>query len=96
MLSKNTRFWLFVSIVPALLLIPFVAMQFTEEIQWKSGDFIVAGGLLLVTALMMEWILRKEKNRRKRFLLIAIILLILLVTWLELAVGIFGSPLTGN
>ena len=34
-------------IVSLILLVPFIAMQFTDEINWKPFDFVVAGLLLL-------------------------------------------------
>lgn len=35
-----------------LLLIPFTAMQFTDEVQWTVSDFGVAGTLLFGTGLL--------------------------------------------
>ena len=83
-------------IVAIILLIPFIAMQFTDEVSWTLFDFIVMGVLLLGTGLLFELVLRKMTNIKYRtFLLIAIILTFLLV-WAELAVGIFGTPFAGS
>lgn len=35
-----------------LLLVPLVAMQFTDEVDWGGGDFVVAGGLLFGVAMI--------------------------------------------
>lgn len=84
------------SIVALLLLIPFVAMQFTNEVNWSAMDFIVAGVLLFGTGLSIEFVLRKVKTRKNRIIICGIILLVLLLLWMELAVGLFGSPIAGN
>lgn len=84
------------SIMAALLLIPLIAMQFTNDVHWKPLDFVVAGILLLGTVIILEFILRKIKSRKMRIGLSVTLLLLLLLIWAELAVGIFGSPLAGN
>lgn len=84
------------SIVALLLLIPFVAMQFTNEVNWSAMDFVVAGVLLLGTGLSIEFVIRKVKTRKNRIIICGIILLVLLLLWIELAVGLFGSPIAGN
>jgi asparagine N-glycosylation enzyme membrane subunit Stt3 len=84
------------TIVLLLLLIPFVAMQFTNEVNWSFFDFIVAGILLLVTSLTIDFVLQKIKSRKNQIIIVAIIIILLLLLWAELAVGIFGSPIAGN
>jgi hypothetical protein len=37
-----------------ILLVPFVAMQFTDHVSWGPVDFVVAGGLLVGTGLLFE------------------------------------------
>ena len=76
-----------------LLLIPFIAMQFSAEVNWSLFDFIVAGILLLGTGLLLELVLRKVKNSRQRIMLCIAILAGLFLVWAELAVGIFGTVL---
>ena len=72
----------------SLLLIPLIAMQFTDEVKWTAIDFITMGALLLITGTGIELIRRKNKNVRKRMLYIAICVIIFLLIWVELAVGI--------
>ena len=79
-----------------LLMIPLVAMQFTNEVNWAIGDFIVAGGLLIGAGLLGEWILRKIRYKKYRIAALFAIVLMLLLIWAELAVGIFGSPIAGS
>jgi uncharacterized membrane protein len=96
MLTQNKRLAGIVLTVAILLLIPFIAMQFTNEVNWSVSDFMVAGVLLLGTGLLCELVIRKVKNTRYRLIICAVILLALLLIWIELAVGIFGTPFAGS
>lgn len=96
MISKPKPILLLLSIVLILLLIPFVAMQFTNDVNWSLMDFMIAGILLFGTSLVIELVLRKVKSTKHRLLISGIILLLLFLLWAELAVGIFGSPIAGN
>lgn len=96
MITQNKRLTGIVLTVVFLLLIPFVAMQFTDEVDWKLGDFVIMGILLLGTGMLCELTIRKVKNLDYRIGLIALILVALFLIWAELAVGIFGSPFAGS
>lgn len=93
---KNKRLIGIILTIALLLLIPLIAMQFTDEVNWTASDFIVMAGLQLGTGLMCEFVLQNVKKLRLRFLFIASILLVLLLIWAELAVGIFGTPFAGS
>ena len=71
-------------------------MQFTEEVNWSIGDFIVAGVLLLGTGLLFELIIRKVKEPKYRIAIYISILVLLFLVWAELAVGIFGTSFGGQ
>lgn len=79
-----------------LLLIPLIGMQFTNEIDWTLFDFAIAGALLMGFGLILELVIRKVKNSRRRIVICLTLLIILLFIWAELAVGIFGTPFSGN
>ncbi len=96
LLLKNSRLVVLLGVVLILLLIPLVAMQFSNEVNWSNFDFAVMAGLLLGTAMVCELILRKVKTFKNRLLVCGIALIAFLVLWAELAVGIFGSPLAGS
>lgn len=85
-----------VLIVIAILAIPFFAMLFTDEVKWRLFDFIIAFILLTSAGLVCKLIFKKVPSKTTRFILIGLLFLILLLIWLELAVGIFGSPIAGN
>lgn len=94
--NSNLRLWAIIISVPILLLIPFIAMQFSSEVVWSLSDFIIAGILLLATGLMFELVLRKFKTTKSRLMLCGIIFLGLVLVWAELAVGVFGTPFAGS
>tara|TARA_R110000737_G_scaffold335912_1_gene355013 strand:- start:2693 stop:2977 length:285 start_codon:yes stop_codon:yes gene_type:complete len=79
-----------------ILLIPFIAMQFTNEVQWTIADFIIAGGLLFFAGLAIETVARRIKNKTYKLVLLVAIFSVLILIWIELAVGIFGTPFSGN
>lgn len=74
-----------VSIV--LLLLPVLTMQFTSEMQWALGDFLLFGLLLISAGSLFVWLNRRFPARR--LWLAGIVLLLLVYCWAELAVGIF-------
>lgn len=96
MITQNKRLTGILITVGVLLSIPFIAMQFTTEVDWSPADFIVMGILLLGTGLICELILRKVKSTEYRIAIVAFILVIFFLTWAELAVGIFGTPFAGS
>ena len=83
-------------IAGTLLLIPAIAMQFTSEVNWSAFDFLVAGILLFGTALGVDLISKLVKPKGKAWILIAVLLLLIAILWVELAVGLFGSPIAGS
>ena len=93
---KNKRLIGIVVAVALLLLIPFLAMKFTGEVNWTPIDFITAGVLLLGTGLAIELVLRNVKKLRYRLAICAAILLGLFIVWAELAVGLIGTPFAGS
>jgi hypothetical protein len=93
---KNKRLILILVVPVILLLIPLIAMQFTDEVNWSLIDFIVAGLLLFGTGLILELVLRKVGNMKYRIAILITLLLGLMLVWAELAVGIFGTPFGGN
>ena len=83
-------------IVGLLLLIPLIAMQLTDEVNWSFFDFIIMGVILSITGLAIGIIIKKIKYYKYRNIFIAIIIIIFLLIWAELGVGLFGTPFAGN
>lgn len=94
--TQNIRFILIMAAAAGLLLVPYVAMRFTGEVNWSGFDFIVAGVLLFGTGIFIEIALRMLTSFWSRVAALAVILLGLFLVWAELAVGIFGTPLAGS
>lgn len=91
--GRRATVFLFTGLV---LAIPLIAMQWSQEVRWTLMDFLVAGGLLLGAGLFCEWILRAPLKKPYRILLLLGAVGALLLIWMELAVGIFGTPLAGS
>jgi peptidoglycan/LPS O-acetylase OafA/YrhL len=95
MLTYKKKIFLLLFVI-LVLLIPFISMQYTKEVNWSFFDFVVAGGLLFGTGLTIDYVFRNVKNKRKRNIICFIVLFLLFLLWLELAVGIFNSSIAGN
>ena len=96
MTMQNKRLFIILLISLSLLLIPLIVMSFTDAINWTIADFIIVGSLLVGTGLVSEIVMRKVKNINYKAGLIVVILIIVFLMWIELAVGLFGTPFGGN
>ena len=83
-------------IVGLLLLIPIVAMQLTDEVNWSFFDFIIMGVMLSITGLAIGIIIKKIKYYKYRNIFFTIIVFVFLLIWAELGVGLFGTPFAGD
>lgn len=89
MTRKNILTILLITV--CLLLIPLVAMQFTEQVNWTLFDFAIAGALLFGTGVSMLYIFSDTNTSKKYKIFMGLILtIVLLLVWAELAVGIFN------
>jgi len=79
------------SLVAILLLLPAIAMQFTDEVDWTISDFIFAGILLIGSGTVCELILRRSKNNAYRMAAVLALAAAFLLTWSNAAVGFIGS-----
>ena len=74
-----------------LLMLPLLAMQVTEHVQWDLADFVVAGALLVGTGVMYELAARKAANTAYRAAVGIALAGALILVWLNLAVGLIGT-----
>jgi len=79
-----------------LLLIPFVGMQFSNEVQWSLFDFVLMSVILTGVGFGIQWVVNFFKSRTQRWTFILLILVLFFLLWAELAVGIFNSPIAGS
>jgi len=75
-MNKNIK--IIIVVAAFILAIPLVAMQFTNEVNWTLGDFIIAGGLLLGTGFAFEVITRKMESKKHKVAMGIILFLILI------------------
>lgn len=73
-----------------ILLLPLLAMQFTDEVRWSLADFVVAGALLLGACLAYEFVARTTTNTAYRAAVGVAAAAALILVWLSLGVGIIG------
>jgi hypothetical protein len=91
MRAHDTRLAGILLAATALLLVPLVAMQFTDEVNWDLADFIVAGVLLFGTGLTYELAARTARPRAYRVAVGLALGAALVLVWVNLAVGLIGS-----
>lgn len=72
----------------SLLLFPLIAMQLTDEINWKVGDFFIMGSLIFVTTISYFKFSKHSNNNIHRWLIGTFLLISFASIWIELAVGI--------
>ena len=85
-----------ISVTVILLLIPLIAMQLSNDVQWKTSDFLMAAILLLSAGIATDLIIRKVQKKESKIVLILAILVIIAIIFIELAVGLFDSPFAGS
>ncbi len=73
-----------------VLMLPALAMGFSEEVRWDLADFAVAGGLLMGAGLTYELIAGRAGNRAYRAAVGLAVAAALLLVWVTLAVGLIG------
>jgi hypothetical protein len=83
-------------IILTILLIPFILMQFTKEVNWSLFDFFTMGFLLFIFGLVILFAFKKVVKTHFRILVLLTILIVFLLVWAELSVGIFNSYFKGN
>ncbi len=90
------RTHIILGIVALVFLVPFTAMQFTQEVNWSLFDFVLAAGLLLGVSFAIDFTIRKLKGSTSKIFIVAAIVVAFILVWVELAVGLFGTPFAGN
>ena len=77
--------------VVLVLLAPLVAMQFTDEVNWTTGDFVFAAVVLGTVGGLLELTVRKTGDAAYRAAVGVALAGGVLLVWLSGAVGIIGS-----
>lgn len=74
-----------------LLLLPLVAMQFSDEVSWTVGDFLFAGLLIGIVGVTFELTVRVTRNWAHRAAVVSALAAGFLTIWANGAVGMIGS-----
>jgi hypothetical protein len=91
-IGRGSRWtWLLWGGAALLLLLPFIAMRFTGEVNWTASDFVVMGIMLAVVCGGIELSVRLSGSWAYRLGVAAAIGAAFLISWANLAVGIVGS-----
>jgi hypothetical protein len=77
--------------VAFILLLPLLAMQFTDEVVWDLTDFAVAGALLFGAGCTYHLVARKAGHIAYRAAVGVAVAAALMLVWMNLAVGLIGS-----
>lgn len=78
-------------ITALLLLVPLFAMRFTDQVNWTTLDFVVAGALLFGTGCSFVLLTRMANGATCKLAAGVAVAAALLLVWVNLAVGIIGS-----
>jgi len=96
MITQKQKTAFIYGIPAALLCIPILGNVFSSEFDWTASDFIIAAVLLFGTAFIIDMVRRVIKNKTYKILVCAVIVVLLVLTWVEMAVGLFGTPIAGS
>ena len=78
-------------IIVSLLMIPLVAMQFSEEVAWDLSDFVVMGFLLFGVVIAYELVARRSDKTVYRIAFAVGLVTAFLLFWVNGAVGMIGN-----
>jgi peptidoglycan/LPS O-acetylase OafA/YrhL len=93
---KRKNIFRILAVTALVVLIPLVAMQFSDDVDWNIFDFLAAGVLLFGTGLVYEFGVKRIRTPKARTVASIVLLAALALVWAELAVGVFGSPFAGS
>lgn len=79
------------SVVGLLLLVPLIAMQYTEEVDWTAVDFILMGTLMMSVGIVYEVAMRMTDSIAYRIAVGIAVITTFLLVWINGAVGIIGD-----
>jgi len=88
-ITKRLIVWAVV--VALILLVPLVAMQFTEEVDWDPFDFVLMGAVMFGIGLAYELIARRSEKTVYRVAFGVGLAGAFLLFWVNGAVGIIGN-----
>ena len=91
LVMQNKNFFIIIAATGLLLLVPLIAMQFSDDVVWTVSDFIFAAVLLLGSGFTFELISRQGGNATYRAAVGLGVGASLLLVWVNGAVGLIGT-----
>lgn len=79
-----------------VLMINLAAMQFTDSVEWSWFDFTAAAVLLLGVGVAFAFATKGLRKIEHKTVAALVVLAALALLWVELAVGLVGSPIAGS
>ena len=76
-------------VAAAILAIPLIMMQVSDEWDWDLADFIIIGALMVGAGVIYELIASRLKTSGSKLALLVLAVIAVIYVWAELAVGIF-------
>jgi hypothetical protein len=73
------------------VLLPLIAMQFTDDVAWDKADFAVMGAMVFGACGAYEATARMTRNVAYRAAISVALVAAFILIWMNLAVGIIGS-----
>jgi hypothetical protein len=84
------------AVVALILVVPLVAMQFSDEWNWDLFDFVFAGTLLFGAGLAYELVAKRGDTAAYRIAVGLAVATALVLVWVNAAVGIIGHDESFN
>jgi len=88
---SRARLTAWAAVVALILLVPLIAMQFTEEVKWTAFDFVLMGALIFGTGLTYELVARQGGTIAYRVAVGVACATGFILFWINAAVGIIGD-----
>lgn len=89
---RGSRWKIAASAIAALiLLLPMVAIQFTDQVRWDAADFAIVVALLVTAGVTYELAVRKRGNSAYRSAVGVALAAAFILVWVNGAVGVIGD-----
>jgi hypothetical protein len=82
LISKNNIYIVFLGTF-FILLLPLIAMQFTKEVNWSVGDFVVAGVLLSFFCYIYKVLTKSSSKPIKNIVIGLIVFALFIFVWVS-------------
>lgn len=92
--QKSIFYWPLLG-TAALLLLATLGNVLSEEVNWDFYDYLIGGSLVFVV-MTVELFLWRSMPKKSRWPVMLFLFLLFGILWVEMAVGVFGSPLAGS